>query len=96
MVASVTAFLGVFHIIASGEDSQVVLFGDHICNEVDIRGKRTADPDACNIVHIADHVLYAGIITVTFQFLHNAFRSFDPGFHMLDRIIFMTVLKFIV
>ena len=87
MIASVSASLRILHIVTSGKDCQVILFGKHICDQINIRRKRTTDTDAGNIVYIADHVFYAGVIAMSFQFFNNTLRSFDPVFDMFDRVV---------
>ena len=96
MITAVTALFRIFHIITSCKDRQVILFGNHICDQIDIRCKGTADTDSCDVIYIAYHVLDTGFISMSFQFFYNAFRSFDSGFYMFDRIVFMSVLKFTV
>ena len=96
MITAVTALFRIFHIITSCKDRQVILFGNHICDQIDIRCKGTADTDSCDVIYIAYHVLDTGFISMSFQFFYNAFRSFDSGFYMFDWIVFMSVLKFTV
>ena len=68
MITAVTALFRIFHIITSCKDRQVILFGNHICDQIDIRCKGTADTDSCDVIYIAYHVLDTGFISMSFQF----------------------------
>ena len=96
MIASVAAFFRIFNIILYGENGQIILVCNHICNFINIRRERAGDTDACNIVDIKDHIFHTGFIIVAFQFFYDAFRCFDTGFYVFNGIIFVAVLKFII
>ena len=96
MVTLVSAGFGIFHIVLQGQNFDVALFGDHICDPVDIRGEGAGDPYTGDVVDVLNHVFQGGFIAVFFQFFDNALRSFDPGFNMFNGIITVNVKKFFV
>ena len=96
MVALVAAVLGMLDIVFERNDLQISLFGEHICDQVDIRSKRADNADAGNIPNMLYHVSDIDFVAVFLQLFYDTFRGLDPGFYMFYGCIVMYMLKLVI
>ena len=95
VIALVSALLRMLNIILHGNNGKVILLTNHFCQTVNIGSKRTHHTDARNILYVGNHVLNGALVSVTLQFLYDAFRGLDSRLNIFNRIILMYILEFI-
>src|SRR5699024_2472549 len=96
MIALVATVLGMLYIIFQRNDLQIPLLGEHICNQINVRSKRTDYTDSGNVPDMFYHVFYVDFVSILFQLFNNAFRCLDPGFNMFYRSVMVNMLEFII
>ena len=70
-------------------DGNVILFGDQVCNGVDIIDKGTDNTDAGHIIQLILNILRSKLIAEFFELFVNTFRFFDPCLDEGDRVTFI-------
>ena len=83
-------------IILHGDYREIILLADHLGKAVNIRRKRTDNPDSRNVVDVIYHVVNRGVIAIPLQLLDNALRRFDARLDIFNRIVLMYLLKFVI
>ena len=64
VIAFVSALLWMPDIILHGDYREIILLADHFGKAVNIRRKRTDNPDSRNVVDVIHHIVDRGVIAI--------------------------------
>ena len=96
MIALIAARFRQANVILDCDDMNIILQSIHLRDSVNIRCKRTDNPDSRNVVDVIYHVVNRGVIAIPLQLLDNALRRFDARLDIFNRIVLMYLLKFVI
>lgn len=83
-------------IVFHGDYREIILLADHLGKAVNIRRKRTDNPDSRNVIDVIHHIVDRGVIAIPLQLFDNALRRFDARLDIFNRIVLMYLLKFVI
>ena len=89
VIAAVAVWFWIFDIVLYLNDCNVILFGDQVCNGVEIFDKGTDNTDAGHIIQLILNILRSKLIAEFFELFVNTFRFFDPCLDEGDRVTFL-------